>query len=165
MIKKLLVAIMIALPTLGFAQGKFGIVNTQSIIQDLPDTKAAQEQLQAANQKLQEEFKALETEYNKKFEAIQGLAEDTPAVIRDRHVKDIQNMEQNIRQFQMQAEQDMNRQQEQLFAPITQKIQDAIQAVGKEGGYTFVFEQGVPLYVGTDVTDCTPAVRAKLGLK
>lgn len=165
MLKKLFVAIMIALPAMGFAQAKFGVVNATPILTDLPDTKAAQEQIQAASQKLQEEFDNLRKEYDKKYEAIQAMTDDTPQVIRERHTNDIQTMANNIRQFQENADRDLSRQQEQLFAPIQQKITDAIQAVGKEGNFTFIFENQVPVYIGADVVDVTALVRAKLGLK
>lgn len=164
MFKKLLVAIMIALPAMGFAQ-KFGVVNTQTIVADLPDSKSAQEQLQAASQKFEDEFKKLNDEFNKKYEAFQNLAEDTPQTIRERQMGEIQAMSNSIQQFRVNAGQELDRLQEQLFAPITQKITDAIQAVGKEGSYTMIFENQAPLYVGTDVVDVTSAVRGKLGLK
>lgn len=165
MIKRILVAIMIALPMIGFAQAKFAVVNTQAVFVDHPDTQAAQEQLQAASQKLQDEFKNLSDELNKKYAAFQELAEDTPKSIRDRQMTEIQNMSNNIEQFRMNADQDLQKQQEQLLAPIQQKIADAIQAVGKEGNYTFIFEAQMPLFTGADVTDITSQVCAKLGMK
>lgn len=164
MIKKLLVAIMVALPTLGFAQAKFGVVNTAAIYQDLPDTKAATEQMQQASDKLDSEFKNLTDEFNKKYEEFQKLTDDTPQVIRERHMNDLQTMSANIEKFRENASQDLQRQQEQLFAPIQQKILDAIQAVGKENNYTFIFENQTAVYTGTDVVDVTPLVRQKLGI-
>lgn len=165
MIKKFLLAVMLAIPTLGFAQAKFGIVDTQNIIQDLPDMKEAQAQIEAASNKLQEEFKLLQDEFNKLFEEYQALGEETPETIRQRRQNDLQEKSQKIQQFQMNAEQDLQRQSEQLYAPISQKIQNAIQAVGQENNYTMIFERGLPLYVGTDVVDITALVRTKLGLK
>ncbi|MCH5319916.1 MAG: OmpH family outer membrane protein [Paramuribaculum sp.] len=165
MIKKFLLAVMIAIPAFGFAQVKFGVVDTQPIIQDLPDMKEAQAQLEASNNKLQEEFKLLEEEFNKLYKEFQALGEDTPATIRERRQNDLQEKHQKIQQFQQTAEQDLQRQYEQLMAPIQQKIQNAITAVGQENGFTFIFEKGVPLYVGKDVVDATSLIRAKLGLK
>lgn len=165
MIKKFLLAVMIAIPAFGFAQVKFGVVDTQPIIQDLPDMKEAQAQLEASNNKLQEEFKLLEEEFNKLYKEFQALGEDTPATIRERRQNDLQEKHQKIQQFQQTAEQDLQRQYEQLMAPIQQKIQNAITAVGQENGFTFIFEKAVPLYVGKDVVDATSLIRAKLGLK
>ncbi len=164
MIKKLLVAIMIALPALGFAQSKFGIVNPEAIFQDLPEVKSATEQMQAAQQKLEAEYKNLTDEFNKKYEELQKLTDDTPQVIRERHTNDMQTMSQNIEKFRDNATQDLQRQQQQLFAPIQQKVVDAIQAVGKENNFTFIFENGTSVYVGSDVVDVTPLVRTKLGI-
>lgn len=86
MIKKLLVAIMIALPALGFAQSKFGIVNSEAIFQDLPEVKSATEQMQAAQQKLEAEYKNLTDEFNKKYEELQKLTDDTPQVLSLIHI-------------------------------------------------------------------------------
>ena len=58
-----------------------------------------------------------------------------------------------------------SKQQEQLMAPIQQKIQTAIQAVGTENGFTFIFPDVVPVYTGATVVDVTPMVKAKLGVK
>ena len=82
-------------------------------------------------------------------------------------MQEIQDKANKVEQFRQTATQDLQRQQEQLMAPIQSKINDAVKAVGAEGGYTFIFpsEPSLILYQGTDVTDVTAAVKAKLGLK
>ena len=55
MIKKLLLAIMIALPMSVFAQ-KFAVINTQQLMESMPELKTVNEQLEAANKKYQDEF-------------------------------------------------------------------------------------------------------------
>ncbi|MDE5690440.1 MAG: OmpH family outer membrane protein, partial [Duncaniella sp.] len=50
-------------------------------------------------------------------------------------------------------------------APIQENVMKAIQSVGAEGSYTFIFENGMSLYTGADVTDVTPLVKARLGIK
>ena len=47
---------------------------------------------------------------------------------------------------------------------MREKIQQALQTVGDEGGYTMIFESAMPVYTGKDAVDVTPAVKAKLGL-
>ena len=54
MIKKLILAIMIALPTMAFAQ-KFGMVDTQNLMQSLPEVKEVQTQLEASMKKYSDE--------------------------------------------------------------------------------------------------------------
>lgn len=165
MVKKLLLAIFIALPSLSFAQ-KFGIVNTQTIMQELPDVKDAQTQLETASKKYDEEFKNLQTEMQKKYEEFQKAQEEkAPQTILDRRTSELQELDQKIQQFRQTAAQDLERQQQQLLAPIQQKVINAINSVGAEGNYTFIFENTSPVYVGKDVTDITTAVKGKLGLK
>lgn len=164
MIKKLLIAIFIALPTMAFAQ-KFGMVDTQSLIQSLPEVKDVQTQIEASIKKYSDEENNLRAEYEKKIKEFQDMAQDTPDAIKQRRVQEIQDLEQKIGEFRNTAQQDLQRQQEQLMAPIQQKIMTAIQSVGTEGGYTMIFEQGISLFNGKDVADVTPQVKAKLGVK
>ena len=91
----------------------------------------------------------------------------TPQAIKDRHNQELQDDYMKIQNFQQTASQDLQRQQETLLAPITQKIQNAIQAVGAEGGYTFIFDQaaGAIIYTGTNAEDVSAQVKAKLGIK
>lgn len=77
MIKKLLLAIMIALPMSVFAQ-KFAVINTQELMQAMPEIKTINEQLEAANKKYQDEFSKLQEEFQKKYEEFQALEESTP---------------------------------------------------------------------------------------
>lgn len=148
-----------------FAQApKFGVVNTQTIAEAMPELKAAQEQVQASTQKYEEELKKLQEKIEKDFADFQALDANTPESIKERRMQDIQQQEQKMQQFHSTAMQDLQRQQAALMAPIQEKIQSAIQAVGKENNLTFIFESNVPLYVGTDVTDVTSMVRTKLGI-
>lgn len=165
MIKKFLLAALIAVPAFGFAQVKFGVVDSQAIFQDMPETKEAEAQLEASNNKIQEEYKLLEEEFEKLFKEFQALGEETPSTIRERRQNDLQEKGQKIDQFRQNAMQDIQRQQEQLLMPIQQKLQNAIQTVGQENNFTMIFDKNIPTYVGTDVVDATPLVRTKLGLK
>lgn len=165
MIKRILLAILIALPLCGFAQGKFGTVDVQTIIQAMPDFTAMQSQLETSSKTYEAEFQKLREEFNKKYTDFQQLDENSPQSIKERRMQELQELDQKIQQFQATASQDLQRQQEQLMAPIQTKLQDAIKAVGDEGSFTFIFENMAAAYTGRDVVDVTPLVKNKLGLK
>ena len=166
MLKKVLavMAVALLLPAIAAAQ-KFGTIDVNAIFTAMPETTAAQTQLQEVSKKYEAEYKKLEEEVNKKVQEVQALAADTPQSIKDRRQQEIQELAQKVETFQNTASQDIQRQQQQLMAPIQQKITDAIKAVGQEGSYTFIFENGMAAFQGADVVDVTPAVKAKLGLK
>ncbi|MDE6453457.1 MAG: OmpH family outer membrane protein [Muribaculaceae bacterium] len=168
MIKKILLAVLFALPFSAFAQ-KFGVVDINTVFEVMPETAKAQTELTDASKKYEDEFAKLREEVDKLFAEYQNLQKDpsTPDAIKERRLNELQERDQKVQQFRNTASQDLARLQEQLMAPIQQKIADAVKAVGQEGGYTFIFpnEQGLLLYTGTDVTDVTNAVKAKLGIK
>lgn len=164
MIKKILLAIMVAVPMCLSAQ-KIGIVNTNTIFEAMPEKATAQTTLETASKTYEDEFKKLTDELNKKYTEYQNLAADTPESIKQRRVQEIQEFETKIQQFRATAQQDLQRQQEQLMAPIEQKIQTAIKAVGTENGFTIILPDAIPFYVGTDVQDVTTLVKTKLGVQ
>ncbi len=164
MIKKLLIAIFIALPMSAFAQ-KFAVINTQQLMESMPEIKNVNEQMEAASKKHEDEFSKLQEEFQKKYEEFQALDANTPQTIKDRRMQEMQELDAKVQQFRQTATQDLQRQQQQLMAPIQESVMKAIQGVGAEGNYTFVFENMVPVYVGTDVTDITDTVKARLGVK
>ncbi len=163
MFKRLLIAILIALPMTVFAQ-KYGVINTQALMESMPEIKQINDQLTASGNSYQEEFNKLTAEFQKKFEEFQALSNDpsTPQTIKDRRTQEMQELENKIQQFRQTADQDLQRQQQQLMAPLQEKVMKAIQAVGEEGGYTFIFENVIPVYTGKDVTDVTETVKALL---
>ncbi|MCM1309868.1 MAG: OmpH family outer membrane protein [Bacteroides sp.] len=164
MIKKLLLALAIMLPTCAFAQAKFGVVNAQDILQVMPEAKDAQDKLAAASKTLEDEYGRLVDEINKKYEEYQNLSADSPASIRERREQEIQDLTQRMQAFQQKAQQDLQRQEQTLMAPVQTKLLDAIKAVGAEKGFSMIFPDGVAIYTGTDIIDVTADVKVKLGL-
>lgn len=80
MIKKILLAVAVALPMFAAAQApKFGVINTQSVMEALPDSKQVEEQILAASKKYEDEFAKLQEEMNKAVQEFQGLGADNLA--------------------------------------------------------------------------------------
>lgn len=161
--KKFILAILLILPTMAFAQ-KFGTVDATTIIPNLPEYKEAQTAVEAAAKTLETELANLNEQYQKAIEAFQALPKDELESIKQRKAEEIQTLEQRIMQFRQSASQDLDQQQQKLMAPILQKVNDAINAVVAEGGYTMVFERSAGIYPGAAVEDITPAVKKKLNI-
>ena len=164
MIKKILLALVIAFPTMAFAQ-KFGVITTDQLIQSLPEMNEVKTTLEASSKKYEDEFKNLQDEMQKKYTEFQSLEETTPSTIKDRRLQEMQELDQKIQQFRATAQQDLQRQQAQLMQPIQEKIMKAIQTVGAAGSYTFIFDAEQSYYAGSDVINVTPDVKTTLGVK
>lgn len=165
MLKKLILVLLVALPFTSFAQ-KFGTVDIEAIFTEMPAAKAMQAQLAEASKKYEDEFSKLAEELDKLYKDYQTIQNDAsvPESIKERRIQEIQERSNNVDRFRATAQQDLARQQEQLAAPIEQAINEAISAVGAEGGFTFIFpkQPGLILYQGNDVVDATALVKAKL---
>ena len=87
MIKKLILAVLVALPFSAFAQ-KFGVVDLDNVFQAMPETATAQTQLTDASKKYEDEFQKLREEVDKLFAEYQNLQKDpaTPDAIKERRL-------------------------------------------------------------------------------
>lgn len=167
MFKKIILAIALALPFFGAsAQSiKLGLVDTNSIIQVMPERTQAETKLGEASKKYETEYQKLGEEFKRLYDEFQAMKPDELQAIKDRKTRELQDYQAKMQSFENNAQQDLQKMQQELMAPIIQKIQQAIEAVGKEGGFSLIQEKASALYSGAPVEDVTPKVKAKLGLK
>lgn len=149
------------------AQVKIAHVNTAEILEVMPEKATAEKALEKYYNELQSQLQTMAQEYQTKmqdYEANQATMSNLVKQSKEKEIIDIQN---RIQQFQANAEGDFESKRAELLAPILEKIQNAINAVGKEKGYTYVLDlaTGAAVYVGTDAVDCTKDVKSKLGIK
>jgi len=52
-----------------------------------------------------------------------------------------------------------------LFTPIQNKFQKAVEDVGAEKNFLYVFDSQVMLFISPTATDATPLVKKKLGIQ
>lgn len=165
MFKKLLLAVIVALPMSAMAQ-KFGVVDIATVFQNMPEAAEMQKEIQETSKQFEDEFQKLQEEVNKLYTEYQTIQNDpnVAETIKESRVQTIQEKMQKVDQFRNTASQELNRLSEQKSAPIQAKINDAIKAVGAEGGYTFILpkDEGLILYSGADVVDLTKAVQDKI---
>lgn len=168
MLKKLLIALVCIMPFGSFAQGqlKFGSVNTQEIFSLMPERADAEKKFEAISKKYEDELSKMQDEYGKKYKDYIAQQDTMPENIKVRRMQEVGELEQRIQNFREVAMQDIQQQQQQLIAPISKKLTDAIKAVGEENGFTYIFDLANPglLYTGQGNVDVTPLVKAKLGL-
>lgn len=166
MLKKLILFAFILLPLGAFAQEmKIAHVNTTEIFNSMPETAAAEKDLVAYNQALEKELKTMQDEFQKKYTEWMQQQDSLAESIKVRRMQEIEDLRNRIENFYQQSVQDAQKKREDLNAPIVQKIQNAIKAVGEEHRFTYIMEAGAFLYVGSNASDATPLVRTKLGLK
>lgn len=172
-IKQLAFSVVIALLTLVSASEamsqdlKFGHINSQELLATLPERSAAEEQLKKHATMLENQQKTMNEDLNKKYADYLAERETLSDLVRQTREKEIQNLQQNIQVFSNQAMIELQEKEKSLITPIIEKVQKAIQEVGKENGFVYIFDLSnrTVVYHSTKSVDITPLVRKKLGLE
>lgn len=158
------IAIM-AMPLMMFAQQKVAVVDVNTIIMQMPETKAMQTTLDELLKKYEDTHVAMQEEFQKKYEAYEAEREGLLDTIRTRREQELQDQAKRIQDLQQVAQQDYQKKQMELLTPIQKKLQDAIAAVGNENGYTYIVDAATVLFMNNSTAiDATSKVKAKLGL-
>ena len=149
------------------AQAKFGHVNTQEIIQAMPEYQKAQTEIKALQDQYEADLKSMQDELQKKGEAFDKEQATLPENIKQRRQQELQDMYTKIQQSFQDNQQALQKASQEKMQAISVKVLDAIKAVGQEGGYVIINEinSGIPYISTTLSTDVTAAVKTKLGLK
>ena len=167
MLKKIALILLFIAPLSVFAQ-KFGHIKTQEIMEAMPEYTKAQTDIETMQQQYQNELKIAEEDFTKKFTAYQQEQATLPKNIKERREKELQDLQERAMQMQQDARQQLGQSWMQMLQPIAKKIDDAIKAVGQEGGYVYIFDlstTNIPFVNETLSTDVTGAVKTKLGIK
>ena len=159
--KKLVLMLMLLAPMTMMAQ-KFGKVNTQTIMQALPDVAKANGELEALQKQKDNELKAMQEEFQRKADEYQKGASTMNATAKQQKETELQGLQQKIQQAYQDGQQELQKKSNELMQPIVAKVRAAIDVVGKAGNYTYISEEGAAIYTGSNVVDVTKEVQSKI---
>jgi outer membrane protein len=148
---------------------KFGHINSDELIQALPEFDSAQIKLENFRKELVNALELMSVELNTKNDAYTKDSKNLSAIVKQTKEQELMDMQRRIQEFQTSAQQQLQDKQAELFQPIYMKVDKAIKDVGKENGYFYIFnasQGGSLLYFDeTKSTNVTPLVKAKLKVK
>ena len=162
--KKLILMLMLCAPMAVFAQ-KFGKVNTQVVVQSLPDYAKAQGEMAALSKQKENDLKSMQDELTHKAQEYEKSKSAMNPTKQKETEEELQGLNAKIQQAYQDAQKELSEKNNALLEPILTKVQNAITAVGKAGGYTSIFEIGTSgvVFFGDNVKDVTEEVKAKVG--
>lgn len=137
------------------AQSKVAHINTQDLVASMPDMKSAQSQMEQLGKTYEAEIKELATALQTKMKQYDAEATTKTDEENTKRVQEVQAMEQNIRQYQANAQKDMQQKEVDLLKPITEKAKAAILKVARAQGFNYVLDSsqggGVIMADGKDL--------------
>lgn len=165
--RKLNILFILLLLTVGLQAQKFGYINTQELISQIPEVKEANSNIETFRTQLQKKgqdmLKALQTEYQE-LEKKQAQGDISPKQL-DVEVNRLKEEENKLLVFEQESQQKIIQKSETLLKPLRDKIQKAIDDVASEHNYDYIFDYstGFVLYA-EDSTNVMHLVKAKIGL-
>lgn len=165
--KKLLLGTVMALGMMNAsAQVKIGYINTDILMSIMPEAAKINADLNEYQTTLQQQGLTLQKEANTKrdqfFKDSATFSNSKKEIVRGELVKLYTRLESYDQEMQEMSQ----KYAQEKIAPLRVKALDAIKAIAKEKGYTYVIDEASSsLLVSPPGDDLLPAVKTKLGIK
>jgi len=165
--KSLLLTFVLAAMTVSVQAQKFGYINSQELISQLPEVKEANSKIETLKKQLEKKGQDMIASLKSKYADVQKRQADGLLSPKEAQAEGavLQQEEQQLMQFEQTSQEKIMRKSEELLAPIQSKINNAIKEVASDNGYTYIFDSSLGLVLYADPgTDVSALVKAKLGL-
>jgi len=141
---------------------KIAFVNTQKVIDTLPQKDSAELKLQQYSMLYENQLAEMEQEFNtKKAEFDAEVAKPDVSPIRKELLqKNLQNMYKTLTETEQAMQNDLQMQRTTLLNPIIEEVKAAVAVVAKQKGFTSAIDNstGLVLFMGNATDDITDAV-------
>jgi outer membrane protein len=146
---------------------KYGHMNLGVMLELLPETKKANDELKAFADALSAKDDSMALALQTAAEALQreyDAGNLTPVQAQKRQAE-LQQQQEALQKFEQEANQMVSQRREELLRPILARVDEAIKAVAKENGYAMIFDTSTgAMLFASETDDVTHLVKKKLGL-
>ncbi|KIC92143.1 OmpH family outer membrane protein [Flavihumibacter sp. ZG627] len=146
------------------AQSKIGYISFNEVVAAMPEAKKADSALVQFRDAMIQSAQDKENALNEGIQKFNADSSKMTSAVKEVKRQDLQKKLQELQGEEQRIQQELQKKQEELSAPIQKKAMDAVNAVAKENGYTYVLPKEY-LIVSPPGDDLLPMVKKKLGLK
>tara|TARA_B110000503_G_scaffold82337_1_gene125647 strand:+ start:157 stop:675 length:519 start_codon:yes stop_codon:yes gene_type:complete len=163
---KITILLIAFISTVSIAQSKVGTIDSDYIMSLMPEAKIVMARTQAYGIKLDSSFAIKTQNYQARIDEFKSKEKEMGELMKKTLINEIAALEQDIKKYQTNGNKLMQLKQNELMRPLYKILNDAINIVSKENGYTQVLTSTGNQFVYIDVKfDITALVMAKLGVK
>ena len=162
--KKLVLMLLMFAPLATFAQQKFGHINAQEVMSQMPEFIKARGEMEDKAKQYENDLKAMQDELQRKSQEYDKNKSTMNATKQQETETELNNLYQKYQQALQDNQQSLAKEQQDKMQPITTKLVNAIKAVGQAGGYVYIMDTsaGIPYISSTLSKDVTADVKAQL---
>lgn len=148
---------------------KIGFVSVNYILQQMPESQQIQAELQEYEQQLSNRLRSQYEQFQQQAQTYSQSRGTMTEEARQKRESELQEMQAALQQSQMGAQQMIQQKESDLLAPAYDKIQNSIDEVAKENGFTHILNSevgGIPtlLYLAEESDDISMMVLQKMGV-
>lgn len=166
-VKKIATAIVLFVAFTGFvnAQSKIAHIDVTQLLSAMPEMKAAEAELKKLSETYNADIESSMTELRNKYTQYENEAASKSKEENEKRALELQGVQKNIGEAQQAAQRELQKKQQELFAPISDKAKAAIEKVATEQGFDYVIDAqpGSGLIVAKG-KDLLPDVKKELGI-
>jgi outer membrane protein len=145
---------------------KFGHIDLQALVQVMPERASAETEFNKFQADLEDVLGEMQQNYQQKLSELEKMGADVSEVRRNARISELQELQQRIQNYTINAQQQLQNKQAELLSPVFDKAEQAIEEVAKEQGLLYVFDMGsrVVLYKSNQSIDILPMVKKKMNI-
>lgn len=167
--KNLAIALLFVVATIGATnaqvKNKFGHINSQELLEVMPEKETADKQIEEFGKQLQKQLQTMMAEREAKVNDYMENEATMSEIIAQTKAEEIQMLDQRIQAFQQNAQQSLAKKEGEAYQPILDKARKAIEEVAKENGFTYIFDVSAgSLLYQPESDDILALVKTKLGI-
>lgn len=152
-----------------FGQLKIGYVDSDAIMENLPDAQDAQTKIDAFIQEWQEELSKLEKDWQDLYDDYEKrklIMSDQKRVETEKELVALEDEIADYRQKKFGVNGELFQKQEELMKPVQNKVFNAIQELAEEEDFDFIFDRSgdIMFLFAKDEYDVTSLILDKLKL-
>lgn len=168
--KLIILSIFILTSTFSLAQLKIGYIDSDAIMDNLPDVQDARQKLDALISEWQSELNKLENEWKTKFDDYEKrkliMTDQTRAETESELIK-LENQIAQFREKKFGTGGELFQKQDELMKPVQNKIFTVLKEIAQEDNYDYVFDRSgdIMILYAKEQYDLTSKVLDRLKLK
>ncbi len=165
--KNFIFSLLVLCITLTLSAQKFGYVNSSQVLLAMPDVKTADSKLESYQKDIftkgEQMVKKFETNYNA-YLAEMNSGELSQVQMQQKEAV-LTSEQQAIQRYEEEVQELLANKKQELYQPILNRVQNEITNLGKELGYTMIFDTSMGGVVfAKEADDLFPALKKRLGI-
>lgn len=124
---------------------RIAYVDTEYVMSQMPEVKQMEEKLRETQTRLQNDFKTKQETFQKRYQDFTQNGAAVADSIRERNVRELQEMQAELQNFQSEAQNTIENTRKLYMAPLYLKVGNGIREVATKQGYAMV----IPMDIGS----------------